>query len=156
MNFLSVNEFLSMNFFSLFFYPDFIRMIDYVLINENKIEDTTEYKKNDELFIHIQSIISAKKKLLSEKKRKINQLSKTNEFLEEVREDYNKYNNIIYQQKIEQMKALSMLNDYVKQLTVMGKLSQCNLKDAKHEQRKILNEIKSIKQNLNNIGNNLE
>ena len=37
-------------------------------------------------------------KYLSEKKNKIKTLSKTNEFLEEVRDDYDKYNNVLYNQ----------------------------------------------------------
>ena len=66
---------------------------------------------------------------------------------------YNKYYEYISQQKEDQIKALTLINDYIKQLTISGKLSTQNIKDAKEEQKKILNEIKSIKNGLDLIIN---
>ena len=58
------------------------------------------------------------------------------------------YNKHIVQQKQDQMTALSILNKYIKDLAVTGELSKQNIKDARSEQQKILEEIDSIKNNL--------
>ena len=49
------------------------------------------------------------------------------------------------------MSALSLLNNYIKDLTVSGKLSKNNIDDAKNEQQKILTEINSIKSGIDDI-----
>ena len=49
------------------------------------------------------------------------------------------------------MDALDLLNKYINDLTVSGKLSKHNIEDAKYEQKKIVSELKTIKQNLDNI-----
>ena len=49
-----------------------------------------------------------------------------------------------------------MLNQYITDLTVSGNLSKQNIADSKHEQRRIVNEIKTIKYNLDNIIQNTD
>jgi hypothetical protein len=44
--------------------------------------------------------------------------------------------------------------NYVKDLSISGKLSKQNVKDARYEQKKIIKELKSIKHNLDEITNN--
>ena len=78
-------------------------------------------------------------------------MSKENAFLQGIRDDYSKYNKHIVQQKQDQMTALSILNKYIKDLAVTGELSKQNIKDARSEQQKILEEIDSIKNNLDTI-----
>jgi flagellar biosynthesis chaperone FliJ len=46
-----------------------------------------------------------------------------------------------------------LLNNYISDLTVSGKLSKNNVEDAKHEQYKILNELKNIQKGLDGIIN---
>ena len=41
--------------------------------------------------------------------------------------------------------------NYIQDLTVSGKLSKHNIEDAKHEQSKILNELKNIQKGLDGI-----
>ena len=78
-------------------------------------------------------------------------MSKQNAFLDAVREDYDKYNDYIVQQKNEQMKAFSVLNSYINDLNRSTKLTKQNMVDSKEEQRKIVNEIKSIQHNLDKM-----
>ena len=52
------------------------------------------------------------------------------------------------------MKALQLLNTYVDDLTRSGNLTKHNVADAKHEQRKIISEMKSIQMNLDEIVSN--
>ena len=108
-------------------------------------------ENREQQFIQIENLIEAKRKMLLDKHQKINFISKQNQFLNEIKGDYNNYYNYIAQQKREQMEALDLLNKYIQDLTVSGKLSKHNIEDAKYEQKKIVSELKTIKQNLNNI-----
>jgi hypothetical protein len=49
------------------------------------------------------------------------------------------------------MESLHLLNTYIHDLSISGKLSKHNIKDAKYEQKKILSELKTIKNNLDNM-----
>jgi SUMO ligase MMS21 Smc5/6 complex component len=109
--------------------------------------------EKDERFIKIQDLIEQKRKMLYKKQKKINDISNQNRFLEEVRNDYVKFHSYILQQKQEQMNALKLLDNYIQDLTISGKLSKNNIEDAKEEQRKIVSELKSIKHNLDSIIN---
>jgi len=114
----------------------------------------------DEKFIQLQQLIDLKRKMLLEKQIKYKKISKQNRFLEEIKNDYSNYSNYITKQKQQQIQALEILHNYVKDLSISGKLSKQNVKDARHEQKKIIKELKSIKYNLdeviqsNNIVNN--
>jgi hypothetical protein len=88
---------------------------------------------------------------LLQKQKKIRFILKQNRFLDTVKNDYIKYYRYIIEQKQDQMKALELLNRYIYELSSNGTLSKNNMEDAKVEQRKILHEIKSIKQGLDSI-----
>jgi hypothetical protein len=57
---------------------------------------------------------------------------------------------------MDQIRALEILDEYIKDLTLSGKLTKHNIEDAKEEQAKILTEVKSIKNSLDSIINNTE
>ena len=80
--------------------------------------------------------------------------SKQNQFLEAVKSDYTKYYDYISQQKQDQIKALELLNGYVRDLSTSGQLSKHNIDDSKFEQEKLLKEIDEIKKGLESIINN--
>ena len=107
--------------------------------------------KKDEQFLHLQELIVFKRKMLLEKQRKIHNITKQNQFLNAVKNDYQKYNNYINQQKMEQIEALNLLNNYINDLTISGKLSKNNIDDANYEQERIAKEINKIKKGLDNI-----
>jgi len=119
--------------------------MDLVNINKFSLENT------DDRLIHIENLIDAKRMLLLNKQKKIRFISRQNRFLDEVRMDYNKYYNYIASQKQQQIKALELLNNYVKDLTVSGDLSKRNIEDAKYEQKRIMREMKSIQNSLDEI-----
>ena len=116
----------------------------------------------DEKFIQLQQLIDFKRNMLLDKQIKYKKISKQNRFLEEIKNDYSNYSNYIMKQKQQQIQALEILHNYVKDLSVSGKLSKQNVKDARHEQKKIIKELKSIKYNLekvvqnNNIDSNID
>jgi hypothetical protein len=115
--------------------------------------EITHLVKSDERLLQIEELINAKRKMLLDKQKKMRFISKQNLFLDAVKNDYAKYYSYIAQQKREELNALGLLNNYINDLTVSGKLSKHNIEDAKYEQTKILNELKSIKKGLDNIIN---
>lgn len=111
-------------------------------------------RERDEQFMKIQELIKLKRNLLYDKQKNLRKISKQNYFLESVKDDYSNYFNYINQQKIDQIKALELLNEYINDLTYSGKLTKNNIEDAKEEQKKILREVKHIKTSIDNIINN--
>ena len=95
----------------------------------------------DKQFMELQQLIELKRKMLLEKQIKYKKIVKQNHFLEEIKNDYSNYSDYIMKQKQEQIKALEILNNYVKDLTISGNLSKQNIKDAKYEQKKIVKEL---------------
>ena len=108
-------------------------------------------REQDDKFIHIQEVIDAKKNLLINKQKKLKFITKQNKFLDAVKSDYQKYYGYIVQQKRDQIVALEVLEQYIKDLTLSGKLTKHNIEDAKEEQLKILREVNSIKGSLDSI-----
>lgn len=108
-------------------------------------------KENDERFIRIQEIIEAKQNMLIEKQKKLRFISRQNQFLEVVKNDYENIYGFVIQQKRDQIRALEVLDEYIKQLTLYGKLTKHNIEDAEQEQNKILKELNLIKENLDSI-----
>lgn len=108
-------------------------------------------RENDQRFIQIQELIDAKKNMLINKQKKLRFITKQNRFLEAVRDDYQKFYGYITQQKRDQIRALEVLDEYIKDLTQSGKLTKHNIEDAKEEQNKILMEVNSIKESLDSI-----
>ena len=105
-------------------------------------------KERDAQLIRIHELIEVKRNMLINKQKKLQLITKQNHFLEEVKNDYSKYYNYINQQKRDQIRALEALDEYIKDLTISGKLSKHNIEDAKQEQHHILREVKSIKKGL--------
>ena len=108
-------------------------------------------RENDQRFIQIQELIDAKRQLLINKQKKLYIIAKQNKFLDDVKNDYEKFYGYISQQKRDQIRALQTLDEYIKDLTLSGKLTKHNIEDAKEEQKKILKEIESIKISLDDL-----
>lgn len=108
-------------------------------------------KERDAQFLQLQELIEQKKRFLLENQKKLKQISKQNEFLEHIKDDYFKYNDYVVKQKNDQMNALELLNEYIHDLSNSGELSEQNIKDSKHEQRKIMKEIKHIRGSLDSL-----
>ena len=120
----------------------------------NTLRIPTNYihlENRDQKLLQIENLIDAKRKMLIGKQKKFKNLTKQNEFLNEVKQDYNKYYGYIVKQKEDQMSALTRLNGYIKDLTTSGTLSKNTIEDAKNEQVKILTEINSIKKGIDDI-----
>jgi flagellar biosynthesis chaperone FliJ len=110
-----------------------------------------DHLANEDQFTKIQALIEAKRQSLLDKQKKFKTVTKTNEFLNSVKEDYVKYYNVIVAQKQDQIKAITMLNEYVEDLASSGELSANNIEDARVEQSKLLREVKQIKRGLDSL-----
>lgn len=121
-----------------------------------KVRIVVPVKERDDQFIQLQEVIEAKRKMLYEKQNKFRLISKQNRFLEAIKDDYENYNNYIVQQKRDQIRALEVLDNYIKDLTLSGKLTKHNIEDAKMEQANILRELDTIKKNLDSIINDTQ
>ena len=115
------------------------------------IEYETQMAEGDRRLTHIENIIEKKRQYLLEKQKKLKHLSESNKFLHIIKNDYDNYYNYIIKQKEDQIKALDILNQYINELSESGELSKNNLYDSKYEQKRILNEINHIKNNLDTI-----
>jgi hypothetical protein len=120
------------------------------------LDNERQFANNEEQFVKIQALIDAKKQFLIDKQKTLKKVTKTNHFLNVVRDDYNKYYQIIIQQKQDQIKAINMLNEYLDDLASSGELSKNNIEDSKVEQSKLLREIKHIKGGLDSLINDTE
>jgi hypothetical protein len=112
--------------------------------------------EKEQQFIQLQEVIEAKSRMLIDKQKKIRFISKNNDFLDDVRNDYATYYKYISQQKQDQIRALQLLNEYMNDLAITEKISKHNIEDAKVEQAKIMREINSIKKGLNSIIENTD
>lgn len=108
-------------------------------------------REMDEQLIHIEDLIDKKRRMLIDKQKKLRFIAKQNRFLDAIKNDYARFYNYIQQQKNDQIRALEVLDEYIKDLTLSGKLTKHNIEDAKEEQSRILREVKSIKESLDDI-----
>ena len=106
------------------------------------------FKNNDEKLLKIDELIEVKRQMLQDKQKTIGKIAKQNNFLEGVKNDYSNYNSIIMKQKHEQIQALELIHKYINDLNSTEQISNQSIEEAKNDQFKIMNEIQSIRQNV--------
>jgi hypothetical protein len=107
--------------------------------------------ERDNYLMQIENQIQVKRNLLLEKRKTLEETIKQNHFLEGVKNDYNRYHNYIIKQNQEQMRAMNLLNQYLGDIMISGKLTEKDIHNTKREQNEILSEINKIKHNLDEI-----
>jgi len=107
--------------------------------------------KRDQYLLKIEDEIELRRKFLLEKQKKLEKLSRQNRFLETVKDDYENYHNYIVEQKEGQIRAMNSIKQYVEDLIVSGKLTDEDIRQAKVDQREITNEVKKIREKINEI-----
>lgn len=110
--------------------------------------------ERDKYLTQVENQMQAKKDLINQKRVALNENIKQNHFLENVREDYNKYYNYIIQQKEDQVKAMQILDEYVKDIIISNKLTEHDLQNAKREQQQILDQLDILKNELDSLISN--
>jgi hypothetical protein len=105
----------------------------------------------DNYLTQIEQQIQSKRNLLLEKRKTLEGSIKQNHFLEGVRNDYQKYHNYIIKQNQEQTRAMNMLNQYLGDIMVSGKLTEKDIHNTRREQGEILGEMDKLKNDLDEI-----
>lgn len=75
----------------------------------------------------------------------------TNEFLDDVQKDYVKYYHFMLQQKREKESQLQQLLEYLNKSAKQAELTQTMLLQTKHEKRRLLEEIDSVRQEIDKM-----
>jgi hypothetical protein len=107
--------------------------------------------KRDEILERMERQIEEKRRLLINKNKQLDKLTQENEFLGQVKRDYETYNSYIVEQKQKQMRAFYMLNQYLDDIIISGKLTDKDIEKTRRDQKMILREIDVVKQNLDEI-----
>ena len=126
------------------------------------ISEPTKIKLADrDLYVmQMDSQIEAKKKMLLEKKKSLDEESKENEYLDVVKKDYQKYYDYIVKQKENELKMMDTLTNHIDEIIKSTKLSKEEIQKRNKDRNEVLDEIKKLKQGLDdlikktNIGNN--
>lgn len=107
--------------------------------------------QRDLMLQNIENQINVRRKLILEKGKKIDKKKKVNHFLEDVKEDYEKYYQYIIQEKQQQYNSMMLIKNYLDDLLKAEKLANNELNHVKHDQNQILNEMDKIKIELNKL-----
>ncbi len=110
-----------------------------------------ELAQRDIHILQIEEAIKGKRGLLVKKKKDLDKKMNLNEYLENVRDDYNKYYNYILQEKQQQYNSMLLLRDYLTDIMETDKLVDEQLRTAKHDQKDIVGEIDKLKQELDEL-----
>ena len=105
----------------------------------------------DSYLTQIENQIQSKRNLLIDKRKTLEQTVDKNQFLEGVKNDYQRYHNYIIKQNQDQIRAMNILNQYLDDVIVSGKLTEKDIHNTRHEQSQILGEMDKIKGDLDNI-----
>jgi hypothetical protein len=101
--------------------------------------------------LQIEKAIKGKRDLLVAKKKDLEKKSKLNDYLSNVKEDYNKYYNYILNEKQQQYNSMLLLKDYLSDIMETDKLVEEQLRSAKHDQKDIILEIDKLKQEIDEL-----
>jgi len=109
--------------------------------------------ERDKYLIQIEAQIKAKKNMLLSKhdvlKKTIKE--KENHFLEGVKKDYKNYHKLIENQKKEELRVMGILKQYTDDLIRSSKTTEHEINRIKLEQREIMDEMKKIKKELDQV-----
>mgnify|MGYP003647600004 CR=1 FL=1 len=99
----------------------------------------------DKYIDQIEKQICAKRELLMNKRRTLQDANGKNKYLTGVRNDYLKYQQYIMGQRKKQMDQMNILSKHIDDIIDKNKLTDKDLADARREQDIVLKEIEGIK-----------
>ena len=112
--------------------------------------------QRDTYLMKINEEIQNRRELLLKKKKELQQKENINEFLNTVRDEYRSYYNHIIKEKQQQYEALKLLKTYLDDLSTTEKSMNNQLRNAKYDQNQILQEMDTIRFELDNIMKKVE
>ena len=107
--------------------------------------------QRDMYLMKINDEIKNRRQLLLDKKKELEHKEKLNEFLGTVRQEYRNYYNHILHEKQQQYEALRLLKTYLDDLSTTEKSMNNKMRNAKYDQREILQEMDNIRVELDGI-----
>ena len=105
--------------------------------------------ERDLYLYNIEDQINARRIFILDKGKTIEKKKKVNRFLEEVKNDYQKYYQYIINEKQQQYKSMKVLQNYLDDLIKTEKITNNEISNVKHDQKEILSEMDKIKTDLN-------
>ena len=99
--------------------------------------------------------IENRKKILCMKRKNLEKNVNENKFLNMILEDYKKYNRKMLNEKIKKMEFLEKINKYIEELKGDLKTTQKMMELSNYEQKEIVKEIKSLKNEIEDLNLNL-
>ena len=117
----------------------------------SNIELELTLPEQDVYLVEIEKQIAQKKNFLFQRRKQLEISMKENSFLNKVKEDYQKYHQFILKQKQDQIQAMQLLDQYLNDLIVSGKMTQHDILQSKKDQQEILSEIEKINKDLDGI-----
>jgi hypothetical protein len=115
------------------------------------IEVELTLPEQDVYLVEIEKQIAKKRNFLLQRRQQLEVSAKENIFLNKVKEDYQKYHQFILKQKQDQIQAMQLLDQYLNDLMVSGKMTQHDILQSKKDQQDVLSEIDKIKKDLDGI-----
>jgi len=131
--------------------PIQVIQIERVPTQEIENQDPMPLGERDQKLIQLEAEIEAKRNWLLQRRKVLKKNLRENKFLQGVKEDYEKFYNYTVKQKESQLKAFAMLNQYVSDIIISGKLTDRDIQRSKEEQEQIVGEMEKIKRNLDKI-----
>jgi hypothetical protein len=107
----------------------------------------------DDIIIALEKELQDRKQILNERYENIQNTKKENIFLEKVESDYTDHYNAIKKIKVEQMKSMKILIEYLDHLIKETNMTEESLQYAQGQQHKLLNELDSLNNEINRISN---
>ena len=115
--------------------------------------NTISLSERDLLLYDIEEQIVARRQLILDKSKKIKKNETINIFLRDVANDYKKYSDYIINEKQQQYNSMKILQSYLDDLIKTDKLAEFELKNARRDQRELLDEMDKIKMELDKLIN---
>ena len=110
-----------------------------------------EIAERDLKIILLKEAIRANKDFIINKMVRLEKAQHENVLLKTIYQDYKKYYTYIMQEKIKQKAQMDFLTDYLEKSIITAGLSDSEVQKARHEQKNILNELASVRADLEMI-----
>tara|TARA_B110000858_G_C17808895_1_gene479737 strand:- start:4884 stop:5234 length:351 start_codon:yes stop_codon:yes gene_type:complete len=110
----------------------------------------------DDIKTILENEVMQKKTVLVDHLERLEEEREETEFLNEIAEDYKKYNQFIIQQKQMQVKELMKILDYIDELTETQAVTKYTLNHTKNEQKRVIDEIKLLQSEMNKLVNDIK
>ena len=104
-----------------------------------------------QLNAQLENAIYVEKKNLVSDVEELERERERNDFLNEIASDYKKYHNRLLQQKKQQQEQLIHILDYLDSLLETQAVTKYTLNHTQNEQKRLINEIKELQKDMDNI-----